>query len=464
MNKITPRAHIIPEIRDIWIVARVVQMTIGFNLGLYLYVYGIFFYEAFGGESNPVALSLTASIFVIGQIIAVLAEVPTGALGDYIGRKKTVITSFIFRALFFFFLAWIAFVPSTKWAFVLAAIAVFCFAIGYTFYSGSFVAWVVDSLRERNHAKVYGPILARSYAHMVLAQIIGALIGLTLYLHGYVFYAFALGFTSCILCAVFCAVVMKEAQSLNFYQGKLTWGSSARRMKEIIVNGFKISVKIPPVTYLMLMYASFMFLTHVVSYLWPVAMKTNFGAGKMSPIWYLIVALSLALTFFGSKTMEWISHAKTNSHPEGQFTNRSMWLWFAFVALVMSLPVVYLGIKTEQGSMSLYLFVTVVALSQFGYGFLRPCYETLVNNYIPEEHSQERATVMSLAGMLGSMVVICLMIPATGKSGEATTAGWLIPSGLLAGLTLVLHLLMRRYQRKTGELPGKATEKAAETI
>ena len=53
-NKV-PRIH--PDIRDIWIVARVVQMTIGFHLGLYLFVYGVFFYEAFGGNNNPIALT-----------------------------------------------------------------------------------------------------------------------------------------------------------------------------------------------------------------------------------------------------------------------------------------------------------------------------------------------------------------------------------------------------------------------
>lgn len=457
----TPRIH--PAIKDIWMVARIVQMTIGFHLGLYLYTYGVFFYESFGGNKNPLALTLTATTFIIGQLLTLISEVPTGAIGDYIGRKKTVIVSFIFRTLFFFFLSWVAFIPSVVGAFIVSAIAVICFGIGYTFYSGSFVAWVVDSLRERNHSEGVGIILGRSYGHMALAQMVGAIIGLSLYLTGYIFYAFALGFTSAILCTAFCAVVMKETESLDFYQGKLSWEKSTQRMKEIIVNGFKISIQTPAVTYLMLMYASFMFLTHTVSYLWPVAMKTNFGVGKMSPYWYVIVFLALGLTFLGAKGMEWLSHSKANSSAKDKPSNVVIWTWFVLVALIMSVPIALLGLKTQQGQMTLVFFIGAVALSQFSYGFLRPCYETLLNHYIPPEHSQERATIMSFASMLVSATVILLMIPAAGKTGEATTAGWLIPSGILIVLTLVLHILMRRYQRKIGELPGKVA-KVSETI
>ncbi|MDP2600680.1 MAG: hypothetical protein Q8P84_08130, partial [Deltaproteobacteria bacterium] len=123
-----PRIH--PDIRDIWLVARVIQMTIGFNLGLYLFIYGVFFYEAFGGDINPNALHLTAVVFMVGNIVMVLSNIPTGALADFMGRKKTVILSFCFRAIFFFLMAWIVFVPSITWAFVLGALAYAFFGIG----------------------------------------------------------------------------------------------------------------------------------------------------------------------------------------------------------------------------------------------------------------------------------------------------------------------------------------------
>lgn len=444
------KTRIHPEIRDIWLVAKVVQMTIGFNLGLYLYIYGIFFYESIGGSHNPKALTLTAIIFMISNLVMLVTDIPTGALGDYLGRKRTTILSFIFRALFFFLLAWVPFVTSTTWAFALCAISYACFGIGYTLYSGSFVAWVVDSVKERNHIQGHGHILSRSYGDMAIAQIIGAMISLSLYLHGYVFYAFALGFTSSILCAVFCTVVMKETKHLDFQKGKFIWKEATQRLKTIMATGFKISVTMPAVTYLILMYAAFMFLTHVVAYLWPVAMKSNFGAGKMSPYWYLIVFLSLGLNYVGAKVMEWVSHAKAKAN--GVHRNVSIWSWFAVVSIIMSLPIVILAIKTRQGDITLPLFIFAISISRFGYGFLRPCYETLINNYIPKQNAKERATIMSCASMLDSLLVLLLMIPSSGKTGEATTIGWLVPSGLLLGLTLVIYLLMRRYQKKIGEI------------
>ncbi len=228
-------------------------------------------------------------------------------------------------------------------------------------------------------------------------------------------------------------------------------------MKEIIVNGFKISIQTPAITYLMFMYASFMFLAHTISYLWPVAMKTNFGTGETSPFWYVMVLSCLTFTFLGSKGLEQLLHAKNNSNKEGM-ANSTTWLWFAFVALIMSVPIFHLGLETRAGNLTLLLFIGSVALCKFGYGFLRPCYEILVNHYIPVEHSEERATIMSFASMLVSALVILLMIPAAGRTGEATTVGWLIPSGILILFTLVFHVLMRRYQKKIGELPTKSTK------
>ncbi|OGQ04800.1 MAG: hypothetical protein A2W61_04820 [Deltaproteobacteria bacterium RIFCSPLOWO2_01_44_7] len=442
-----------PDIKDIWLVTRVVQITLGFSLGLYLYTYGIFFFEKFGGEGSPQALKLTALIYMIMFFVELFAEVPTGAIGDFIGRKKTVMVSFVFRSLFFFCLAWVPFINSVTGAFLISLLAVFCFAFGYTFYSGSFIAWVVDSIRERNIKEGHGSVLARSYSILFLTQIIGAAIGLSLYLSGYIFYAFALGFIVCILCAFFCGVVMKETKSLDFHQGKLSFQKSATRMKNIIVNGFHICFKNPAVTYLMVMYAAFMFLTHVVEYLWPVAMKTNFGAGRMSPYWFLIVFAALVLTFIGAKTLEQINHTHTVNGEREKVPNVKLWRWFIIVSFVMSVPVILLGRLVMDGKMNLWFFIITIALNQFGYGFLRPCYETLVNNYIPTQHSQERATIMSFASMLSNLFLIVLMLPSSGQTGATTAIGWIIPSGILVGLALILHLFMTRYQKKIGELP-----------
>ncbi|MDP2599285.1 MAG: hypothetical protein Q8P84_00935, partial [Deltaproteobacteria bacterium] len=316
----------------------------------------------------------------------------------------------------------------------------------YTLHDGAFSAWVVDTLRERNHADRVGIILSRSYGHMALAQAIGAFIALPLYLSGYVFYAFSLGFTSCILCAVFCSIMMRENKDIAFHEGPLVWKHSLDRMKSLTIEGLKISFKVPAVGYLVLMYVAFMFLTHVVSYLWPVAMKANFGVGRMSSYWYAIVGLSLFLNFLGAKAMELIAHKSPS--------NVALWIWFMLISLVMSSPVAYLGIKTMEGDVSLVLLVLSVVLCRFGYGFLRPCYDMLVNKYISAEHSKRRATILSLGGTLSSLVVVLLMIPSSGTTGENTTFGWLIPSGLLIVLTLVLGFLMRRYQRRIGELPS----------
>ena len=106
------------SLQDVWRIVRVVEGTYGFNLGLMQFVFYVFLYDHFGG--NAFALQKTVFIFFLTNVGFFLFEVPTGALGDYIGRKKTVIFCFFTAAIAYFFRSWIYFAPSPDFAFVLS--------------------------------------------------------------------------------------------------------------------------------------------------------------------------------------------------------------------------------------------------------------------------------------------------------------------------------------------------------
>lgn len=442
-----------PAIKDVWNSTFVIRLTKGLSLGIFQYTYYVFLYDHFGG--NEKALNSIVFLIILTSVMILLTEVPTGALGDHIGRKKTVVLSFVFLTVSNFLRTWIFFISSFSYSFTLAFLSVVFYAMSYTLFNGCFTAWLVDTIRERNIQEGHGRILAKSYGGMMLAKIGGGVISISLYLTGYVYYAFGIGCIASLLCTVYCGISMKECSSLQFHNGKFVLKESFTKMKEIITNGFKISIRTPQIACMALMYSGFMLVITVVNYLWPVAMKSNFGIGKMSPYWFVLVFTSMTAAFIGAKLLEKINHYCVDGEPK-KLPDHILWNWFAVVCLVMSLPIIILGVCTSRGIINLPLFITVLAIFNIGYGFLMPAYEILINYYIPANNSKERATIMSFAGMLLEVVSIVLIFPSSGPNGKETAVGWILPASLLVVLTVVVSFLMRRYNAKNNVLEPSA--------
>ena len=70
-----------------------------------------------------------------------LGEIPTGAIADLLGKKKTLLISFLLMALGLF---GIGLTPD----FLFLAVWVFIAGVGASFYSGTLEALVYDSLKE----------------------------------------------------------------------------------------------------------------------------------------------------------------------------------------------------------------------------------------------------------------------------------------------------------------------------
>jgi len=442
-----------PALKDISYISSVICSVRGLTLGLMLFTYSAFLYEKFCSLIGTAkALHWTVIIAIITEVCILLSEVPTGAIADHIGRRKSVIISFILATLSYFFRAWLSFVSTMDGLLVLAILGAVFYALSFTFYSGCFVAWVADSVRVKNITEGPGSILSNAYSNMFLAQMIGAVIGLTLYLTGYIFYSFAVCFMATLLCALFCIIVMKETENMYFHQGPISARATFANMKQIIVTGLKTSLKTPPLIFLTLIYGFFKFLLDIIDYLWPVAMQANFGLGKMSPYWFLIVFSGLIMAFIGSKFLGKLN----NSYKGEKLAKSALWPWYTSVSLIIACLVVTLGINSINRPMPLSLFIVSIACAQFGYGFLNPLYNILINAYIPNESAKHRATILSFGSMFISFLTIFLMLPSSGPDGQSIAVGWLLPAGMLIVLTLIVHILMRRYQRKIGEIPSAA--------
>lgn len=428
------------RIAHIWRVVKVVKVTMGLTFGLYLFTYGPYLYEKFGGDANAKTAMLAAMVFLlVSLVLQALFEIPTGAIGDAIGRVKTVTWSFLFRMFFFVFLMLMAPFSSITVTFTIAMIACVLFAIGYTFFSGTFTAWCVDSLRESAPDIGYEHILSRGYNYEFMAQLVGSIIGVLCYQYDMAYAAYIAAAFICFFCATTCRAEMQEVKNVEFLdKDKASGREMLRRMGEIMAVGFDLCRKTNAIFWLIMIFSAYMFLLNIVDYLWPVYVKSVIPTKTEQTVcWIGLSLLFLSSSIVGSHVMtklgdRWKANGGTKTH------NSSLRKWLIASTITSSLPIITLsGFAYYYGQAPFLLFVMAALAVEFSYGLVAPCYETLLNNYIPDAHAGERATIMSFGSMLKGLVVLLFAIPAGGGSGTTTIVGWVAPAILLLICTLI---------------------------
>lgn len=440
-----------PAIKKIWNVVRVVKITMGFTFGLYLFTYGPYFYEKFGGNASAQsAILLTSIILALRQGLVALLEVPTGAVGDTIGRVNTVIWSLTCRMFFFLGLSLLAIFVSIPIAFTVAVIASIAFAFAYTFYSGTFTAWCVDSIREADSDIGYEHILSRGYTYEFTFQIFGAIIGIVCYHFGLIYIAFLLAALICLAAATFCRGEMEEVKSIQFLdRKKITASDVISRMGEIIAVGLKICRQSKAITWLIIIFASYMFLLNIVDYLWPVHLKASITGPSQTPYWIGMAVFVLFMNIAGSYSIALMSkHWKRKNGSKTH--NKTLRRWFICTCLLSALPIIALGLITLKGVNVFVFFLAAVLAVEYSYGLIAPCYETLMNNYIPEENSGERATIMSWGSVVKSLIILVFAIPAGGGSGAGTMIGWMVPGFILLASAILGNFYIKRHEQMNG--------------
>ncbi len=103
-----------------------------------------------------------------------ISEIPTGAIADLIGKKRSLLIAFILQAIG---IGMLAFVPSL----VTMIIGVFIAGVGGSFYSGTFEALLYDSLKQVHNEKKYDKVIGHIGTISLLAPAICGIIGGYLY-------------------------------------------------------------------------------------------------------------------------------------------------------------------------------------------------------------------------------------------------------------------------------------------
>jgi MFS family permease len=121
-------------------------------------------------EKQLFSITNVAIIIAINSFASVLFEIPTGAIADLFGRKKTIIVSY---CLFF---------VSTIFLYIGGSMAIFViyaifFAMAGTLISGSDNALIYDTLKQERKEKYYKKIIGTYHAIWPLGAVIGAVVG-----------------------------------------------------------------------------------------------------------------------------------------------------------------------------------------------------------------------------------------------------------------------------------------------
>jgi MFS family permease len=140
---------------------------------LSVFLLGLMFFAPFWAlylEKQLFSISNVALIIAINSLAAVLFEIPTGAIADIFGRKKTIVIGYII-----FFISTISLYFGRSMSdFIIYAIL---FAIAGTLISGSDNALIYDTLKQEKKEKYYKKIVGTYHAIWPLGAIIGSIIG-----------------------------------------------------------------------------------------------------------------------------------------------------------------------------------------------------------------------------------------------------------------------------------------------
>ena len=415
---------------DIWKVVRVVKLVEGFSYGVLQYIYSAYLFIWLKSVGFHGAINVAILFFILNQVLILLSEVPTGAIGDCIGRKKSVILACIFASLSLALKVAYPFIGSTTLFLVIAILTTVFGSISYAFYSGSFVAWIVDSLHEKERDDLKGELLSHSFEYRFSGQLIGALLTLSLFMHQLTYLAIFVCSVLEIFCSVYCIKQMKETHSF-------TRGKRERSIKQLIIISIGIFREHELVFMTAISWALFVSVTNLTNYLWPIALKETFDIDKTTVEWFFIILASISMLLVGSKLSRKLQRKFYQNRSGDDVTYRILWNIFLIGICLFTILVLLFGILIHLGVNSIYVYVILIPLFRIGYGFMGPIYQTLINHFIPKDHSTERATILSVSSMLMLMFNAIFLMPGMFFEATKTPIAWIFPSSL----TLVVALL-----------------------
>lgn len=299
-------------------------------------------------------IAIVDGFFVL--MVAVL-DYPTGGVADKYGRRKVVSLACIFYGLALLNYSFSYTLPQFLFSELLAA-------IGSALFSGSLLAWLVDSLKEEGRKDQLVRVLGLASAISPIVGAAGSFLGGLLSDHSLAL-PFAVGAPCAFLASIIAYIGMRGRGEVS--------SSEERAYMDFLRKGAKILVNSKPLVVLTLGGLMVTMATPCFTLTWAPYMKSMGASG-----WLLglasatFIAVSVIGGFLGGMLASGIGY------------KRAAMLALTLMACAFLLMGVFRGAAA-------FMFFSV--LFEVGLGLLRPVTSAWINEFIP---SEERATVISL--------------------------------------------------------------------
>ncbi len=334
-------------------------------------------------------------------------EIPTGAIADNIGRKASFVISCFLLSVSMFIYA----VMHSFWGFAFAEVVA---AVGITFSSGAFQAWLVDKLKSENYKGSLGAVFAKEQQITNLAGIIGAFCGAYL-ADKNILFPWIAGGLSLLLAGFLAMVFMREEY---FVPQKLSFKEGISTMKKTALLSFQYSRKNKAFKFIALMGFFHYFAIQAPNMQWQpffsqfLSSKTSLGAI------FGAISVSLILGSAFSSSFLRILGSERN-------------------ALIVSQVIVGAGVFATVLFACFPFALGIFLVHEFARGLFRPIKDLYLNENIP---SKERATLISFESMfrhIGGMkgLLFCGFV----AEYVSISAAWMFSGGVL--LVSALYLM-----------------------
>jgi MFS family permease len=261
-----------------------------FHSALFWYGVWVFYYLLF---TDYAGIGLIESVMIMTLVVL---EVPSGAVSDMWGKKKTLVLSFFFMVLGNVIMA---LAPGYS----ILLLAVFLLSVSSSFYSGTLEALAFDSLKENSQEKYYDQVISNISTIESIAVAIASVAG------GFMFAALpALPFWSTGVMAFFGLLVVLFLKEPQIDSEKFSWRNFIEQNKQ----GTRELNKTPQLRRLTTLLLSIAFFSVIAHQLLNDVLAVEFGF-KSHQLGILLGVLSL-LSAVASQAAPWLGkHFKINN-------------------------------------------------------------------------------------------------------------------------------------------------------
>jgi MFS family permease len=334
-----------------------------------------------------------------------LSEIPTGAFADIFGRKTSFVISCAILALSMMLYS----MSHTFWGFVCAEVLG---AIGITFKSGAFQAWLVDSLKSGSYAGDLQKVFAREN---LIRQILSGLFAvLGSYLASkdqslpWFVGAFTLGITT-----VVAFFMIKEEY---FIRSKFSFKEGLCSMKNVAISSIRYGTKDQTVRFVLIVTSLQVFIVQALNMYWQPFFKQS-GLPE-SHLGFVFTGIQLFIAI-GALICSKIS-----------YLNKEKKL---IITTQVITGLIIIASATVQG---LYFSLSLFLIHEITRGMWGPILSSYLHNRIPSEERATIASFCSIAPHIGGAIGLLLSGIIAEKFGISSS--WIISGSILIVGSLLL--------------------------